>query len=50
MIRKVWTIARREYGAMVVTKAFLVSIAFMPVLWFGGVIVGTRMQKRPRCH
>jgi ABC-2 type transport system permease protein len=44
MIRKVWTIAQREYGAMVVTKAFLISIAFMPVLWFGGVIVGTRMQ------
>jgi ABC-2 type transport system permease protein len=44
MIRKVWTIARREYGAMVATKAFLISIAFMPVLWFGGVIVGTRMQ------
>lgn len=44
MIRKVWTIARREYGAMVATRAFLISIAFMPVLWFGGAIVGTRMQ------
>jgi ABC-2 type transport system permease protein len=44
MIRKVWTIARREYGAMVATKAFLVSITFMPVLWFGGVIFATRMQ------
>ena len=44
MIRKVWTIARREYGAMVATKAFLVSITFMPLLWFGGVIFATRMQ------
>jgi ABC-type Na+ efflux pump permease subunit len=44
MILKVWTIARREYGAMVATKAFLVSITFMPLLWFGSIIVATRMQ------
>jgi ABC-2 type transport system permease protein len=43
-MRKIWTIARREYGAMVVTKAFLVSIAFMPLLWFGGIVVATRFK------
>ena len=43
-MRKIWTIARREYGAMVVTKAFLISIAFMPLLWFGGIVVATRFK------
>jgi ABC-type Na+ efflux pump permease subunit len=43
-MRKIWTIARREYGAMVVTKAFLISIAFMPLLWFGGILVATRFK------
>ncbi|MAT72305.1 MAG: hypothetical protein CMJ58_22605 [Planctomycetaceae bacterium] len=43
-MRKVWTIARREYLAMVATKAFLMSIALMPVLMFGGMIVAGRLQ------
>src|SRR3954463_16588293 len=43
-MRKMWIIARREYGAMVVTKAFLISIAFMPLLWFGGMLVATRFK------
>ena len=43
-MRKVWTIAQREYGAMVVTKAFLVSIALMPLLWFGGILVANRLK------
>lgn len=29
---------------MVVTKAFLISIAFMPLLWFGGIVVATRFK------
>jgi ABC-2 type transport system permease protein len=43
-MRKVWTIAQREYGAMVVTKAFLVSIALMPLLWFGGILAANRFK------
>jgi ABC-2 type transport system permease protein len=45
MMRKVWTIAHREYGAMVGTKAFLVSIAIMPIMWFGGIVISTRFNK-----
>jgi ABC-2 type transport system permease protein len=43
-MRKIWTIARREYGAMVVTKAFLVSIALMSLLWFGGILAANRFK------
>ena len=44
-MRKVWTIAKREYAAMVATKAFLLSIAFMPILMFGGILVATKVEK-----
>ena len=44
MNRKVWTIARREYGAMVATKAFLLSVTLMPVLMFGGIFVANRLS------
>jgi ABC-2 type transport system permease protein len=44
-MHKLWAIARREYRAMVVTKAFLLSITLMPVLMFGGIIVASRMGK-----
>jgi ABC-type Na+ efflux pump permease subunit len=37
-MRKVLTIARREYFAMVATRAFLFSIAMMPILMFGEII------------
>lgn len=37
-MRKIWTIARREYKAMVATKAFVLSITLMPVLMLGGVV------------
>ena len=43
-MRKLWTIARREYGAMVATKAFLVSIALMPILMFGGIFVASQTE------
>jgi ABC-2 type transport system permease protein len=44
-MRKVWTIARREFAAMVATKAFLLSITLMPVLMFGGILLAGRMNK-----
>lgn len=34
---KIFTIAIREYWAMVATKAFLISIVMMPILMFGGI-------------
>ena len=37
-MRKILTIAVREYRAMVGTKAFLISIIMMPVLMMGGLI------------
>src|SRR4051794_21916343 len=30
---------------MVGTKAFLVSIAIMPIMWFGGIVISTRFNK-----
>jgi ABC-type Na+ efflux pump permease subunit len=44
-MRKLFTIAKREYGAMVVTKAFLVSITLMPLMMFGGMLIASRMEK-----
>src|SRR5262245_12460834 len=35
---KIWAIAVREYRAMVGTKAFVLSIAIMTILMFGGII------------
>ena len=37
-MRKILTVAAREYKAMVGTKAFLVSIIMMPILMLGSVI------------
>jgi ABC-2 type transport system permease protein len=37
-MQKILTIARREYNAMVSTKAFLIGLAMMPVLMLGGMI------------
>ena len=36
-MRKVFTIAAREYRAMVGTKAFIFSMLMMPLLMFGGI-------------
>ncbi len=44
-MRKILTIAMREYRAMVATKAFLISIAVMPLLMFGGMIGALYIQK-----
>lgn len=35
-MKKILTIARREFQAMVATKAFLIGIAMMPILMLGG--------------
>ena len=39
IMKKILTIARREYQAMVGTKAFLIGLAMMPVLMLGGIYV-----------
>ena len=44
-MRKILTIAIREYRAMVVTKAFLISIGVMPLLMFGGILAAILLQK-----
>jgi ABC-2 type transport system permease protein len=43
---KVFAIARREFAAMVATKAFLLSITLMPVLMFGGVLVASLLGNK----
>ena len=43
-MRKIITIAIREYWAMVGTKAFLVSIIMMPILMLGGIFAMELMQ------
>lgn len=42
---KILTIAAREYRAMVGTKAFLLSIAMMPILMFGSIVAMTALRK-----
>ena len=44
-MNKILTIAVREYQAMVATRAFLVAIAIMPVLMFGGAWVPGLLQQ-----
>ncbi|MEZ6094715.1 MAG: ABC transporter permease [Pirellulaceae bacterium] len=43
-MKKILTIAAREYRAMVGTKAFLVSIFMMPILMLGGLIAVPALQ------
>jgi ABC-2 type transport system permease protein len=45
-VRKVWTIAVREYRAIVGTKAFLLVLMLMPVFMFGGIAVQTMLEGR----
>lgn len=44
-MKKILTIAAREYRAMVATKAFLLSILIMPVLMFGSLIAVQFLEK-----
>jgi ABC-2 type transport system permease protein len=43
---KVLTIAKREFKAMVATKAFLLSITLMPLLMFGGILIASLIGNR----
>ena len=45
-MRKVITIAVREYKAMVATKAFLLSIVVMPVIMLGSLLVMSVVQSQ----
>ncbi|MDB2687259.1 ABC transporter permease [Mariniblastus sp.] len=45
-MRKIITIAVREYKAMVATKAFLLSIIVMPVIMLGSILVMSVLQSR----
>lgn len=44
-MQKLLTIAMREYRAMVATKAFLITLALMPLLMLSGVIAPTLIGK-----
>ena len=44
-MKKILTIATREYRAMVGTKAFLLSIIMMPVLMLGGIFAMDLMKR-----
>jgi ABC-2 type transport system permease protein len=45
-MRKIAIIARREYQALVRTKAFIISLVIMPVFMFGGIFVQKYLSGR----
>ncbi|MFH1419391.1 MAG: ABC transporter permease [Planctomycetota bacterium] len=45
-MRKVWTVAMREYGVNVRTKSFLIAIVLVPILMFGGMGVVILMKNK----
>ena len=45
-MRKIITIAVREYKAMVATKAFLLSIILMPVIMLGSIVLMSVLQSQ----
>lgn len=45
-MRKIWVIAGREYLASVRTKAFLISLILMPILFGGGAIAHMLLEGR----
>lgn len=44
-MNKIWVVARREFMAMVGTRAFLVTLFMMPVLMFGGLLIMPTINK-----
>ena len=44
-MHKILMIARREFRAMVATKAFLISLILMPVLMGGGIVFQERLRQ-----
>ncbi|MEI6538927.1 MAG: ABC transporter permease [Planctomycetota bacterium] len=49
-MQKILTIARREYQAMVATKAFVIGIALMPVMMLGGMWIPGLLQGMERAE
>ncbi len=45
-MRKIVIIARREYQALVRTKAFIISLVIMPVFMFGGIFIQNFLADR----
>jgi ABC-2 type transport system permease protein len=43
-MRKIWVVAKREYKAAVLTKAFLISVALMPLLMGGSILAETLLK------
>src|SRR5262245_61547382 len=46
VMRKIATIALREYQALVRTKAFIISLVVMPVFMFGVIVVQSFLSGR----
>ena len=46
-MRKVLTIAGRDYRAAVFSKAFLISLVALPVLWGGSAAANWDLSPRP---
>ncbi len=44
-MRKILILARREYQALIRTKAFIVSLVAMPIFMFGAIFVQTFLQE-----
>lgn len=40
MLNRIWTIAKRDYLAAVKTKGFIIGLFLMPVMMFGGLVIG----------
>lgn len=49
-MRKIFTIAIREYRAMVGTRAFVISLAMMPIMMFGGLLAMDLMKRTEKVH
>ncbi|MCX7428161.1 MAG: ABC transporter permease [Planctomycetia bacterium] len=45
-MRKILIIAKREYRAMVATKAFVITLVLMPILMGGGIFFQERLRQR----
>jgi ABC-type Na+ efflux pump permease subunit len=45
-VDKIWTIAVREYRAIVGAKAFMIALVLMPALIFGGMAIQSMMESR----
>jgi ABC-2 type transport system permease protein len=44
-MNKIWVIARREFMAMVGTRAFLATLLIMPLMMFGGLVLMPTLNK-----